>query len=150
MQSQSRRTFIAVIVLILLAGVVAWWQAGFSLQLSRFFAAEITPTPTLSVEATLTPGPPLSFTLPTPPPGAVRCASVGQTHSVNTAVPFTATGGSAPYTWFAADQGAPTSAGNGTALSFTFSTPGTKQILVQSPRTSGVSDVDVCTITVTQ
>lgn len=147
MQTQTKRTLIAVVVLLFLAGGVAWWQSGFSLEFTRFFAAEVTPTPFVP-GPTITPGPPLSFTLPTPPPGAVRCGFTSRTFIVGVPVPFLGTGGNGPYEWFAADRGAPKSAGTGANFSFTFSTTGTKQVLVQATRAVGITDVGVCTVVI--
>lgn len=152
MQTQTKRTLLAALALLLVAGAAAWWRSGFSLEFMRFFAAPVqSPAPTLIVESSPTPAAPVSTAiLPTPPPGAVRCSPASQTQQAGIQLTFLATGGTGPYEWFVADQEAPESAGNGSTFTFTFSTPGTKQVLVQSPRRVGVSDVGVCTVTITQ
>ena len=138
MNPKTRRIVLMVVAVLLIGGLIAWWQSGFSLDFSRFFASEPgvldspQPSPTVGVGA------------------RVGCSPVTQTVAVNSPATLNAAGGtSGAYEWFA-PEGTPATA-TGITFSVTYDTTGAKKVTVQSPRNdaSGNVDNDVCTVVVT-
>ncbi len=138
MQS-SRITILSVIAIILLILLGVWWYFGFSIGFMRFFAAELTPTPTSSA---------------TPSASAmVTCSPASQTIAVGQPATLAATGGAGQYSWYA-PQGSPVSQETGSAaFSVTYSTAGIKKVTVQGARlvggsSSNIIDSVACTVIV--
>jgi hypothetical protein len=148
MEAGSKHILVAVIAVILLALVGAWWYSGFSFDFMRFFASEnvieeITQNDLVNQPAT-----------PAPPAGAVGCLPKTQTIAKDVEALLTAAGGSGSYTWTAPD-GSPSS-GAGESFKVAFATAGTKKVLVGGPREVVASnsnrsphDIVACTVVVT-
>jgi hypothetical protein len=83
----------------------------------------------------------------TPPPPAstpLSCSPATQSVQINQRANFTASGGSGTYSWTAAPDGTPSSAGNVSSFSASFSTVGSKTVTVRRGNESAV-----CAVTVT-
>lgn len=136
MQESTRKTVFVSGAVLLLALLGLWWYSGFSLQFTRFFAAE----PAVTTQ-TATPS-----SAPVPPTGAVGCTISPASVAVGGAVTATGTGGTGTYAWTAPD-GTPNS-GTGATFTTTYAVAGVKKITVQATRTQSGSEIDsfACTL----
>lgn len=170
MSGNTRSTILVSAGLILLIGVGVWWYFGFSLDFMRFFAAERVPTqqgPGDTTDRVVTRRPvPVGCTLqtiqcvkapcdPIISCPRVACVAARPTVAVGTLVMIQAYGGAGGYA-FAAPGGmvamydAGSNEGPSNEIGVSYSTPGTKQVLVTSKRSSDASltDVAACPVTV--
>ena len=156
MNPRIRKIVLIVVVVLLGGGFVAWWLAGFSLDFSRFFAAEQS-TDIGTDDGNLFSPTPMPFS--TPPTSLVSCAPATQTISVVQVATLTATGGTGTYQWFAPNGVVQSSGGQinseqtgtGDQITVTYTMPGTKKVTIRAERGDGSGNMDsvVCTVVVT-
>jgi hypothetical protein len=134
MQNSTRKFIFILLAIVLVALIAVWWYSGFSLDFMRFFAAELTPSP--SPQASPAPGTP------------VICIPNSQAVNVGQQTTLNASAGAGSYTWYA-PQGSPDT-GTGSSFSVSYPTSGIKKITVEGPRGDGQGTIDsvVCTVIV--
>ncbi len=128
MSGNIRTTILASVIVVLLLALGAWWYFGFSLDFMKFFAAEPSVTPGISM---------------------VSCLPAIQTVQVGAQATITVSGGADLYTWYA-PEGSPAT-GQGLDFSVSYVTAGTKKVTVESQRVGDATYVDsvACTVVVT-
>lgn len=130
MESGTRRTVLIALGVLLVALLGVWWYSGFSLEFTKFFAAEPEASPVTSQSS------------------SVQCAPGTQTIAVGQSATVTAQGGQTPYRWFA--PGGTPATGSGASVTVSYDEPGIKKVTVEAERTgSSAVDSRACTITVT-
>lgn len=149
MQEHTRKNIIIGLGAFLVVLLGAWWYSGFTLEFMKFFAAEPTPSspviasiPRTPLPPTIMPGcyyqqvecirAPCNPQLVCPEGSLVTCSPATQDVAIGGNAVVTATGGVAPYTWFA-PHGLPTG-GAGATFTVRYTTAGIKKVTVQSPR----------------
>lgn len=128
MSGNTRTTILASVVVVLLLVLGAWWYFGFSLDFMRFFAAEPSVTPGISM---------------------VSCSPAMQTVQAGALAQMSTTASFPDAKWYA-PEGTPAT-GQGLTFSVSYATAGTKKVTVESQRLGDVGYVDSasCTVVVT-
>jgi hypothetical protein len=134
MSPNIRKIVLGSVVAVIALAIGVWWYSGFSLDFMKFFAAELTPTPT----PTGTP----DESIP------LSCIPATQTATVGAPITVTAVGGIGDYSWTAPD-GSPATQSGQSQFQVTYATAGVKKILLQGTRLGNV-DVVSCTVIVAQ
>ncbi len=139
MSGSTRTTILVSVLTVLLVLLGVWWYFGFSLEFTKFFAAEPQTTAPAQTEAPT----------PTPNPSAtVVCSPASQTVSVGATATLTASGGSGSYTWYAFSA-TPSTPQSGSSFSVSYDQAGAKEVLLSGPRADGIStDIVSCTVIV--